>query len=181
MVEELRKARERFWALSWWWKGGTFAVTGFILLAIIASATGGGDEASDDGTTTPTPTVLASETEPPSATGSPTASATATASTTASPTPSASPTAEPTQPPTAAPTQPPTAAPTPTAQLPAGCVDINTASFEDLQQIIHIGPDRAQEIINKRPFSSVDGLNAVTGIGPSRLADIKQEGLACAS
>ncbi len=110
MVEELRKAWERFWALSWWWKGGAFGVTGFILLAIIASATGGGDDGPDDGTATPTPTptVSATETVTLSATNSPT--------TTASPTPSASPTAEPTPPPTAAqtqaPTQPPTQAPT---------------------------------------------------------------------
>ena len=103
MIDELRKAWERFWALSWWWKGGAFGVTGFILLAIIASATGGGDEDSDDGTATPTPTVSATET----ATESTTASPSPTASQTASPSPSPSPTVVATPPPTAAPTQPP--------------------------------------------------------------------------
>jgi hypothetical protein len=49
----------------------------------------------------------------------------------------------------------------------------------ELQGIIHVGPDRAAEIITRRPFGSVDDLTRVTGIGPSRLADIKAQGLAC--
>ena len=63
-----------------------------------------------------------------------------------------------------------------------GTVDINTASYEDLLQIIHIGPTRAEEIINTRsisPFKSVDGLDSIKGIGAGRLTDIKQEGIAC--
>jgi competence protein ComEC len=61
-------------------------------------------------------------------------------------------------------------------------VDINRAGFDELQQIIHIGPDRAEQIINlraQRPFASVDALTRVSGIGPARLADIKAQGLAC--
>ncbi len=57
-------------------------------------------------------------------------------------------------------------------------ININTASLEELQEIVHIGPDRAQEISNLRPFTSLDGLTQVTGIGPSRLQDIKDEGKA---
>lgn len=59
-----------------------------------------------------------------------------------------------------------------------GKVNINTASFEELQGIIHIGPERAQEIISKRPFSSVDELISINGIGPARIKDIKEEGKA---
>lgn len=59
------------------------------------------------------------------------------------------------------------------------CIDINKAPISELQQIIHIGSDRAAQIIELRPFSSVDELSKVTGIGPSRLQDIKNEGLAC--
>ena len=40
------------------------------------------------------------------------------------------------------------------APAAAECVNINTASFEELQRIIHIGPDRAAEIIRLRPFAS---------------------------
>jgi competence protein ComEC len=70
----------------------------------------------------------------------------------------------------------------PPAPPPAHCVDINRAGFDELQQIIHIGPDRAGQIINlraQRPFASVDQLTRVSGIGPARLADIKAQGLAC--
>ena len=71
--------------------------------------------------------------------------------------------------------------PDPAADPPAtaGCVDINTASLGELQRINHIGPDRAQQIITLRPFASVQGLSRVAGIGPARLADIVEEGLAC--
>ena len=60
-----------------------------------------------------------------------------------------------------------------------GQVDINRAGFDSLQQIIHIGPDRAQQILDLRPFSSVDDMVRISGIGPARLADIKAQGVAC--
>ena len=59
-----------------------------------------------------------------------------------------------------------------------GKININTASLEELQQIIHIGPERAEELISKRPFSSLDGLTSINGIGAGRLKDIKNEGKA---
>lgn len=59
------------------------------------------------------------------------------------------------------------------------CVDINQASLEEIQNIIHIGPERAESLIDLRPFSSVDDLERIKGIGPARLTDIKDEGLAC--
>ena len=45
--------------------------------------------------------------------------------------------------------------------------------------IVHIGPARAAQIVSLRPFSSVDDLIRVKGIGPQRLADIKAQGIAC--
>ncbi|CAN5839021.1 hypothetical protein BH23ACT5_BH23ACT5_21180 [soil metagenome] len=87
-------------------------------------------------------------------------------------------------------------APTPTTTIPAttttaeaapeattcgeGLVDINAAGFDDLQRIIHIGPDRAEQILRLRPFESVDSMDRISGIGPARLADIKSQGVACA-
>lgn len=64
-------------------------------------------------------------------------------------------------------------------QVQTACVDINTASLEELQRITHIGSARAAGIINLRPFNSVDGLTRVSGIAAGRLADIKSQGLAC--
>ncbi len=66
-----------------------------------------------------------------------------------------------------------------TAAAGSDCIDINTASLDDLQQIIHIGPARANDLIELRPFQSVDDLQRISGIGPARIADIKNEGKAC--
>ncbi|HEY4600247.1 MAG TPA: MBL fold metallo-hydrolase [Cerasibacillus sp.] len=59
------------------------------------------------------------------------------------------------------------------------CINLNKASVEELQNITHIGPDRAEQITKLRPFSSVEELSRVKGIGPARIKDIKDEGLAC--
>ncbi|MFJ7934497.1 MBL fold metallo-hydrolase [Sporosarcina sp. NPDC096371] len=59
------------------------------------------------------------------------------------------------------------------------CLDINTASEEDVQQITHIGPALASELIKLRPYHSIDELTTIKGIGPARLQDIKSQGLAC--
>ncbi len=59
------------------------------------------------------------------------------------------------------------------------CLDINTASEEQVQQITHIGPALAVELIKLRPFRSIDELDKIKGIGPARVKDIKSQGLAC--
>jgi competence ComEA-like helix-hairpin-helix protein len=60
----------------------------------------------------------------------------------------------------------------------ADMVEINTASLQQLDTIIGIGPVLAQKIIDARPFSSVDDLLRVKGIGPKTLQKIKDQGLA---
>lgn len=67
----------------------------------------------------------------------------------------------------------------PTQPSLTNCIDINTASSQELQRIIHIGPARAESLMMLRPFRSVDDLTRVSGIGPGRLADIKAQGVAC--
>ncbi len=62
-------------------------------------------------------------------------------------------------------------------------IEINTASFEELQLIIHIGEVRAEQMIELRgeqPFSDLDNLDRVDGItaGGKRLADIIEQGCA---
>jgi DNA uptake protein ComE-like DNA-binding protein len=59
------------------------------------------------------------------------------------------------------------------------CIDINSANKEQLQGIIHIGPEQADLVIQGRPYSSVEGLTSVKGIAAGRLADIVTEGKAC--
>lgn len=60
-------------------------------------------------------------------------------------------------------------------------MDINSASLSDLDKIRHIGPVRAAQLITLRPFSSIDDMVRIKGIGPDRLRDIKDQGLACVS
>lgn len=67
---------------------------------------------------------------------------------------------------------------TPTQQLKT-CIDINAASIDELQKIAHLGEERAQQLIDLRPFKTVDDLTKINGIGQGRLKDIKEEGLAC--
>lgn len=59
------------------------------------------------------------------------------------------------------------------------CIDINTASLDELDTIIHIGPDRAKELVDKRPFEKLEQLTVIQGIGSSHLNDIKKEKIAC--
>ena len=60
-------------------------------------------------------------------------------------------------------------------------ININSASLEELDNLTGIGPVIAQNIINARPFSSVDDLLNVSRIGNKTLEKIKQQGLACVS
>ena len=88
----------------------------------------------------------------------------------------------------------PTLTPTPTPeseqqqaqqnQCQEGQVDINTASKEDIMKIKYFGGTgtRADELISLRPFSYVDDLERVKGIGgpgSKTLTDIKEQGIAC--
>jgi predicted flap endonuclease-1-like 5' DNA nuclease len=85
---------------------------------------------------------------------------------------------EPSQP---EPSQPEPFQPEPSQPGPETCVNINTASADELTRIVHIGPARAQDLAAKRPFVTVDDLVRIDGIGPARLADIKAQALACVS
>ena len=60
-----------------------------------------------------------------------------------------------------------------------GQIDINSASLEELDQIVNIGSARAQEMITLRPFSSVDDMVRITGIAEKTLSQIKSQDLAC--
>lgn len=60
-----------------------------------------------------------------------------------------------------------------------GQIDINAASLHALQEIIHIGPERAQMLMGLRPYTAVEDMKRIPGIGPASLEDIAAQGLAC--
>ena len=57
-------------------------------------------------------------------------------------------------------------------------ININTASKDELVRIAHVGPERAEQLIRKRPFRTLDELKQLDGISDGRLREIKAQGLA---
>jgi competence ComEA-like helix-hairpin-helix protein len=56
-------------------------------------------------------------------------------------------------------------------------IEINSASSEELQHIVGIGPSLAERIIENRPYCTLDELTKVPGIGEVTLQKIKEQGL----
>jgi len=67
----------------------------------------------------------------------------------------------------------------PAFSLAANKININTATLEQLDELVGIGPKYAQAIIDGRPFSSVGDLLRIKGIGEKTLQKIKEQGWAC--
>jgi competence protein ComEA len=70
------------------------------------------------------------------------------------------------------------AAPGPTAAAPSGALlDLNTATADDLDALPGVGPVLAERIVEWRtahgPFTTVDQLREVSGIGARKLASIR--------
>ena len=57
--------------------------------------------------------------------------------------------------------------------LDSGPVDLNRASAAKLESLPGVGPDTAAAIIKARPFTTVDDLDKVKGIGPATLEKLR--------
>lgn len=57
--------------------------------------------------------------------------------------------------------------------VPIGLISLNNSSGTELESLPGVGPATASKIISARPFSSIEGLLDVPGIGSSRYAQIK--------
>ena len=53
--------------------------------------------------------------------------------------------------------------------IPSECISINTATLEELDTLNGVGPSIAQKIIDGRPYTKLDDLLNVSGIGESTL------------
>jgi hypothetical protein len=60
-------------------------------------------------------------------------------------------------------------------------LDVNVASREDLVALMGIGEERADAIIQARPFNSTDDLLSIPGIGQRTLEGLKEQGLTVVS
>lgn len=54
-------------------------------------------------------------------------------------------------------------------------VDLNTADAATLETLPGIGAATARAIVSARPFASVDDLERVSGIGPAKIADLRDK------
>ena len=57
----------------------------------------------------------------------------------------------------------------------ADCINLNTATLEELDSLDGIGAATAQRIIDARPFGEVEDLKQVSGIGDSKYEKIKDK------
>lgn len=57
-------------------------------------------------------------------------------------------------------------------------VNINTANQLELEEIIHIGPVRSLLLMDKRPLRDIYEISRVLGLGPKRMSDIIEQGIA---
>ena len=67
---------------------------------------------------------------------------------------------------------------TPSTSTPT-CIDLNASRVSQLDELPHIGPARAQDIVEGRPWRAADQLTRIGGLGTARVEAIQSSGLLC--
>lgn len=58
-------------------------------------------------------------------------------------------------------------------------IDLNEATTEQLTELSNVGPARAAQIIDMRPWDGVRPLTRVSGLGTESVGAIEESGLVC--
>ena len=61
------------------------------------------------------------------------------------------------------------------------CIDLNEATAEQLAELPNVGPARAEQIIDIRPWGSVGELTRISGLGAASVRDIEESELVCST
>ncbi|MGM0987780.1 MAG: ComEA family DNA-binding protein [Pseudomonadota bacterium] len=59
------------------------------------------------------------------------------------------------------------------------CIDLNTSRISRLDELPHIGPARAEDIVEARPWTSANHLSRINGLGTARVQEIQASDLLC--
>jgi endonuclease/exonuclease/phosphatase family metal-dependent hydrolase len=65
------------------------------------------------------------------------------------------------------------------ANDPVYCIDLNDATAAQLTELPNVGPARAGQIIEMRPWGNVEALTRVSGLGAASVQAIEESGLVC--
>jgi|AntDeeMinimDraft_5_1070356.scaffolds.fasta_scaffold00517_17 endonuclease/exonuclease/phosphatase family metal-dependent hydrolase len=65
------------------------------------------------------------------------------------------------------------------ANDPVYCIDLNDATADQLIELPNVGPARAAQIIDMRPWGGVQSLTRVSGLGTASVGEIEESGLVC--
>jgi len=59
------------------------------------------------------------------------------------------------------------------------CIDLNASRVSLLDELPHIGPARAEDIVEARPWASTDHLTRINGLGTAKVHEIQVSNLLC--
>lgn len=65
------------------------------------------------------------------------------------------------------------------SHLRPDCIDLNTSDVPGLDELPQVGPARAEDIVEGRPWQTSGHLIRISGLGAARVENIQSSGLLC--